>query len=185
MCSRCLKPPVEQSIALTAATTRRRGNLADDDVLRLSPRPMRTTTTTAAAPASGAVRPKGRRLRRRRRGAVTSIISFAISGRGGPAPGVKHARGRSCMAPGLRKTLLARELGRALGVEDDRISIVNGPELLDKFVGVAEARVRGRSNGRSAVGALLPEIGRRRLFEGYAPVDSILYAAAFECGDFR
>ena len=57
--------------------------------------------------------------------------------------GVRHARGALLYGPpGCGKTLLARELGRSLGVEDDRVFVVNGPELLDKFVGVAEARVR-------------------------------------------
>ena len=59
------------------------------------------------------------------------------------ALGVKHARGALLYGPpGCGKTLLARELARALGVDDDRVTVVSGPELLDKFVGVAELRVR-------------------------------------------
>jgi vesicle-fusing ATPase len=42
--------------------------------------------------------------------------------------------------PGCGKTLLARELSRSLGAREPQI--VNGPEILDKFVGEAEKRVR-------------------------------------------
>jgi len=44
--------------------------------------------------------------------------------------------------PGCGKTLLARQLATTLEVDDDCLDVVNGPELLDKFVGVAERRVR-------------------------------------------
>lgn len=40
-----------------------------------------------------------------------------------------------------RKTLLARELARLLGAREPQI--VNGPEILDKYIGEAEKRVRG------------------------------------------
>ena len=39
-----------------------------------------------------------------------------------------------------RKTLLARELARLLGAREPQI--VNGPEILDKYIGEAEKRVR-------------------------------------------
>lgn len=42
--------------------------------------------------------------------------------------------------PGCGKTLLARELSRLLGAREPQI--VNGPEILDKFIGEAERRVR-------------------------------------------
>jgi len=42
--------------------------------------------------------------------------------------------------PGCGKTLLARELARSLGAREPQI--VNGPEIMDKFVGEAEKRVR-------------------------------------------
>ena len=38
------------------------------------------------------------------------------------------------------KTLLARELARILGAREPQI--VNGPEILDKFIGEAEKKVR-------------------------------------------
>ena len=41
---------------------------------------------------------------------------------------------------GTGKTLLARELSRILGAREPQI--VNGPEILDKFIGEAERRVR-------------------------------------------
>ena len=42
--------------------------------------------------------------------------------------------------PGCGKTLLARELARSLGAREPQV--VNGPEILDKYVGEAEKRVR-------------------------------------------
>jgi len=42
--------------------------------------------------------------------------------------------------PGCGKTLLARELSVMLGAREPQI--VNGPEILDKFVGEAEKNVR-------------------------------------------
>ncbi|KAJ1458411.1 P-loop containing nucleoside triphosphate hydrolase protein, partial [Pelagophyceae sp. CCMP2097] len=57
--------------------------------------------------------------------------------------GVSHVRGALLYGPpGCGKTLLARHVAAALGCDEDRVSVVNGPELLDKFVGVAEERVR-------------------------------------------
>ena len=47
-----------------------------------------------------------------------------------------HAR----VVPGCGKTLLARELTQTLGAREPQI--VNGPEILDKFVGEAEKKVR-------------------------------------------
>ena len=43
-------------------------------------------------------------------------------------------------APGTGKTLLAREISRVLNARD--VKVVNGPELLDKFVGEAERNMR-------------------------------------------
>ena len=52
-----------------------------------------------------------------------------------------HVRGVLLSGPpGCGKTLLARELARALGAREPQI--VNGPEILDKFVGEAERKVR-------------------------------------------
>jgi len=55
--------------------------------------------------------------------------------------GVSHVRGILLSGPpGCGKTLLARELSRLLGAREPQI--VNGPEILDKFIGEAERRVR-------------------------------------------
>ena len=43
-------------------------------------------------------------------------------------------------APGVGKTLIARELSHLLGVND--FTVVNGPELLNKYVGESEANMR-------------------------------------------
>ena len=55
--------------------------------------------------------------------------------------GVSHVRGILLSGPpGCGKTLLARELSQLLGAREPQI--VNGPEILDKFIGEAERRVR-------------------------------------------
>jgi vesicle-fusing ATPase len=55
--------------------------------------------------------------------------------------GVNHVRGILLSGPpGCGKTLLARELSEMLGSREPQI--VNGPEILDKFVGEAEKNVR-------------------------------------------
>ncbi|KAJ8600237.1 hypothetical protein CTAYLR_001977 [Chrysophaeum taylorii] len=80
---------------------------------------------------------------------VASLARRLLASRCVPAEelralGVAHARGALLYGPpGTGKTLLARELAKAVGAtEDDRLAVVSGPELLDKFVGVAERRVR-------------------------------------------
>lgn len=55
--------------------------------------------------------------------------------------GINHVRGILLSGPpGCGKTLLARELSTMLGAREPQI--VNGPEILDKFVGEAEKNVR-------------------------------------------
>jgi len=56
--------------------------------------------------------------------------------------GISHTRGLLLYGPpGTGKTLIARELAAALG-KGTRIRIVNGPELMEKYVGESERRVR-------------------------------------------
>ena len=55
--------------------------------------------------------------------------------------GLSHVRGLLLHGPpGTGKTLIAREIGKALNAREPKI--VNGPEILDKFVGEAEKNVR-------------------------------------------
>jgi vesicle-fusing ATPase len=55
--------------------------------------------------------------------------------------GVSHVRGILLSGPpGCGKTLLARELSEMLGAREPKI--VNGPEILDKFIGAAEKNIR-------------------------------------------
>ena len=55
--------------------------------------------------------------------------------------GIMHVKGVLLYGPpGTGKTLLAREIGKVLNAREPKV--VNGPELLDKFVGEAERNVR-------------------------------------------
>ncbi|MCL4129462.1 UNVERIFIED_CONTAM: hypothetical protein GTU68_013512 [Idotea baltica] len=55
--------------------------------------------------------------------------------------GVKHVKGILLFGPpGTGKTLMARQIGKMLNARDPKI--VNGPEVLDKYVGESEANVR-------------------------------------------
>ncbi|KAH8061390.1 serine/threonine kinase [Aureococcus anophagefferens] len=128
----CL-PPVEESIALDGG---------GDDAARATsrPRPGASPSPAGGAPSAPVVSALGARGRvggltpssRSSRGACSRRASrTATSARLGAT------RARAALRPGCGKTLLARELGAALGADDDRVAVVNGPELLDKFVGVA------------------------------------------------
>ena len=71
------------------------------------------------------------------------LASRALSPDTLSALGIQHVRGLLLHGPpGTGKTLVARELARQLNATDTTV-VVNGPEVFDKYVGVAEARVRG------------------------------------------
>ncbi|KAG8197118.1 hypothetical protein JTE90_004376 [Oedothorax gibbosus] len=55
--------------------------------------------------------------------------------------GLKHVRGILLFGPpGTGKTLMARQIGQMLNAREPKI--VNGPQILDKYVGESEANVR-------------------------------------------
>ncbi|TMW55157.1 hypothetical protein Poli38472_013919 [Pythium oligandrum] len=55
--------------------------------------------------------------------------------------GIKHVRGMLLFGPpGCGKTLIARKISQALTAKEPKI--VNGPEILDKFVGESERKIR-------------------------------------------
>jgi len=57
------------------------------------------------------------------------------------ALGIKHVKGILLYGPpGTGKTLMARQIGKMLNAKEPKI--VNGPEILDKYVGESEANVR-------------------------------------------
>ncbi|XP_065888759.1 vesicle-fusing ATPase-like [Dysidea avara] len=55
--------------------------------------------------------------------------------------GCKHVRGMLLYGPpGCGKTLLARQIGKMLNARE--LKVINGPEILNKFVGESEANIR-------------------------------------------
>ncbi|OON17780.1 hypothetical protein X801_06378 [Opisthorchis viverrini] len=55
--------------------------------------------------------------------------------------GLKHVRGMLLYGPpGTGKTLMARQIGKMLNAREPKI--VNGPSILDKYVGESEANIR-------------------------------------------
>ncbi|KAL7548869.1 hypothetical protein ACHAWF_012135 [Thalassiosira exigua] len=55
--------------------------------------------------------------------------------------GINHVRGMLLFGPpGCGKTLIARQIGKVLNAREPKI--VNGPEILDKYVGGSEEKVR-------------------------------------------
>ena len=58
--------------------------------------------------------------------------------------GINHVRGMLLYGPpGCGKTLIARQIGKVLNAREPKI--VNGPEVLDKFVGGSEEKIRKRT----------------------------------------
>lgn len=56
-------------------------------------------------------------------------------------PGLSHVKGILLFGPpGTGKTLMARTIGKMLNAREPQI--VNGPEVLNKFVGESEANIR-------------------------------------------
>ena len=56
--------------------------------------------------------------------------------------GISHVRGMLLYGPpGCGKTLIARQIGKVLNAREPKI--VNGPEVLDKYVGASEEKIRG------------------------------------------
>lgn len=69
-----------------------------------------------------------------RLGAYVCITSFIF-------PGCKHVKGILLFGPpGTGKTLMARQIGNMLNAREPKI--VNGPQILDKYVGESEANIR-------------------------------------------
>jgi hypothetical protein len=55
--------------------------------------------------------------------------------------GIQHVKGLLLYGPpGTGKTLMARQIGKMLNAREPKI--VNGPEILDKFVGKSEENIR-------------------------------------------
>lgn len=55
--------------------------------------------------------------------------------------GCKHVKGILLFGPpGTGKTLMARQIGNMLNAREPKI--VNGPQILDKYVGESEANIR-------------------------------------------
>ena len=97
----------------------------------------KTLVASAMASRVGGLSPEINKIARR------ILASRALSPETLSALGIQHVRGLLLHGPpGTGKTLVARELARQLNATDSTI-VVNGPEVFDKYVGVAEARVRG------------------------------------------
>ena len=59
--------------------------------------------------------------------------------------GVRHPKGVILYGPpGCGKTLIARNIGKAIGCVEKNIDVVNGPEILSKYVGQSEENIRSK-----------------------------------------
>ena len=72
-----------------------------------------------------------------RRAFISRIIPLSIAQK----MGVQHVRGMLLYGPpGTGKTLMARQIGRMLNAREPKV--VNGPEVLNKYVGQSEENIR-------------------------------------------
>lgn len=66
---------------------------------------------------------------------IALLTSFSL------VPGCKHVKGILLYGPpGCGKTLMARQIGKMLNAREPKV--VNGPEILNKYVGESEANIR-------------------------------------------
>jgi vesicle-fusing ATPase len=82
--------------------------------------------------------------------------------------GIQHVKGILLYGPpGTGKTLMARQIGKMLNANEPLI--VNGPEILNKFVGQSEENVRKLfAPAEAEVGIVNPvQIARRGKFTAY------------------
>jgi len=79
---------------------------------------------------------------KRQRLSVVNLEGCFLSCLGGVwCEGMKHCRGILLFGPpGTGKTLMARQIGKMLNAREPKI--VNGPQVLDKYVGESEANIR-------------------------------------------
>lgn len=132
-----LRPPTGDAVDEGEVST----ELRDLACARLTDGPQEETKKNLAAATAASLRGTVGGLETQ----LDAIVRRVLASRADPAAarrlGVAHVRGVLLSGPpGCGKTLLARELARALGARDP--VVVNGPEILDKFVGEAERKVR-------------------------------------------
>lgn len=57
--------------------------------------------------------------------------------------GIRHVKGLILYGlPGCGKTLIARQIGKMLNVDDKNVKVVNGPEIFNMYVGNSEENIR-------------------------------------------
>ena len=124
-----LDPPIEETKSKSKSKKGNQKEKKEEDLLSLNNKLTDTLSTNVGG--------LGDQLR--------SIARRVLASRSNPEAtkrlGVSHVRGILLSGPpGCGKTLMARELANLLGAREPQI--VNGPEILDKFIGEAEKKVR-------------------------------------------
>ena len=139
---------------------------------------------------------------------IRAVLSRAVSKEARDKLGIKgHEKGILLYGPaGTGKTLIARELAGILNVSDDRFKVVNGPELISKYVGESEENIRNLFQQairnktqlyiiffdefdsiaaiRSNSGGTAENVGNRivnqllTMMDGAKPIDNVLIIAA-------